>query len=77
MTELVAALVLYTEFEGIRELSGYTTYTHKQNASVGRRTNTCDEMCGGAGADVAGRVTGTANALVGCEGRGGSTGGAL
>ena len=78
MTELVAALFLYTEFEGIRELSGYT-YTRKQNASVGRRTNTCDEMCGGAGADVVvGRVTGgTANALVGCEGRGGSPSGAL
>lgn len=68
MTELVAALVLYTEFEGIRELSGYT-YTHKQNACVGRRTSTC--------AEVVGRVTGIANAFVSCEGRGGSTSGAL
>ena len=76
MTELVAALdVLYTEFEGIRELPGYS-YTHKQNASVGKRT-TCDEMCGGAGADGVGRVTGIANAFVSCEGRGGSTSGAL
>ena len=64
VTEVVAALVLYTEFGGIRELSGYT-YTLKQNASVGRRT-TCDEMCGGA--DVVGRVTGTASAFVSCEG---------
>lgn len=63
---MVAALVLYREFGGIRELSGYTR-THKQNASVGRRT-TCDEMCGSAGADVVGRDTGIANAFASCEG---------
>lgn len=45
------------------------TRTHKQNASVGRRT-TCDEiLCGGAGADdVVGRDTGIANAFDSCEG---------